>query len=159
MKKLTALILSAAFVPALALSTAVVAENHDDMQTETEHSPGEQNGEKQRNGDWNSDKQHANEAQLSGVPSGAFYATDVIGNNVIHRGSDEDVGEINDLIIGEDGRIVGVVVTTSGFLGLGGQDAGLSWDQIEHTMEDDESVFYTDMDEEMLKNSPKFERD
>ncbi len=69
------------------------------------------------------------------------------------------VGEIQDLVIGEDGRIVGVVVKSGGFLGLGGQDIGLGWDHIEHTMEDDESVFYTDIDEETLRNSPKYERD
>ncbi|GGY08524.1 hypothetical protein GCM10007160_39850 [Litchfieldella qijiaojingensis] len=144
MKKLTTLILSAAIIPALALSTAAMAEDHDDMQADTEQQ---------------ADEQRAGEQQMSGKPAGAFYADDVIGKTVKHRGSDKDVGEIQDLIIGEDGHIVGVVVKTGGFLGLGGQDIGLGWDHIEHTMEDDESVFYTDIDEETLRNSPKYERD
>lgn len=139
MKKLTVLILSAAFVPALALSTAAIAEDHDDMQADAEQRAGEQ--------------------QMSGKPAGAFYADDVIGKTIKHRGSDEDVGEIQDLVIGEDGRIVGVVVKSGGFLGLGEEDIGLGWEHIEHTMEDDESVFYTDIDEETLRNSPKYERD
>lgn len=144
MKKLAILILSAAIAPAFALSTAAIAENHDNEQADDQKS---------------ASMQGTGEAQLSGKPSGAFYATDVIGNNVKHRGTDENIGEINDLIIGNDGHIVGVVVTTSGFLGLGGQDAGLDWDRIEHSMEDDESMFYTDIDEEALRNSPKYERD
>ncbi|SEP08588.1 PRC-barrel domain-containing protein [Aquisalimonas asiatica] len=138
MKKLTALTLAAALAPALALSSAAFAEDRDDMQAEAEH---------------------AGERYMSGKPSGAFYADDMIGKTVKHRGSDEDVGEIRDLVIGEDGRIVGVVVTTGGFLGLGGQDVGLGWDHLEHTMEDDESVFYVDMDEETLRNAPEYERD
>ncbi|WP_181422019.1 PRC-barrel domain-containing protein [Halomonas sp. LBP4] len=145
MKKLTALILSAAIVPALALSTAAMAEDHVEMQPDTKQ---------------HVDEQRTGEQQMSGKPAGAFYADDVIGNTVKHRSSDEDVGKIQDLIIGEDGRIVGVVVKTGGFLGLGGQDIGLGWDHIEHTMEDDESVFYTDnIDEETLRSSPKYERD
>lgn len=99
------------------------------------------------------------EQYLSIKPAGALYAGDLIGQNVRHRGSGEDVGEIQDLVIGEDGRVVGVVVTTSGFLGLGGQEVGLGWDHIEHTMENEESVFYTDMDEESLKNAPEYVRE
>lgn len=144
MKKLTALILSAAIIPAFALSTAAIAGEHDEMQPDAEQ---------------HADEQQSGEPQMSSKPAGAFYADDVIGNTVKHRSSDEDVGEIQDLIIGEDNRIVGVVVETSGFLGLGGQHVGLGWDHIEHTMEDDESVFYTDIDEETLRNSPEYERD
>ncbi len=155
MKKLTALFLSAAIIPAFALSTTAIAENHEDkMKADSEQRSGEQHADEKKH----ADKKRTGEAQLSGKPSGAFHATDVIGSNVKHRESDEDVGEIQDLIIGEDGRIVGVVVTTSGFLGLDGQDTGLGWDHIEHSMEDDESVFYTDIDEESLRESPRYER-
>lgn len=166
MKKRT-LILSAAIVPGFALSTAVIAGNHDNTKMDTgntkvdtelradEQVSGQQHdGEKQR-----TDGKRAGEQQMSGKPVGAFHAEDVIGKTVKHRESDEDVGEIQDLIISEDNRIVGVVVKTSGFLGLGGQHAGLGWDHIERTMEEDESVFYTDIDEEALRNSSKYERD
>lgn len=169
MKKLTALILSTAIAPAFALSTVAIAGNHDDKQDSgLQDSTGQntgmqgttgQNGGMQDSAGQNAGMQRSGEAQLSNKPAGAFYADDVIGNNIKHRSSDEDIGEINDLIIGEDGRIVGVVVTTSGFLGLGGQDAGLNWDQIDHSREDGESVFYTDIDEDSLRDSPKYERD
>ncbi|WFM70673.1 PRC-barrel domain-containing protein [Halomonas sp. CKK8] len=153
MKKLKRLILSAAIVPALAFSTTAMAEKHDAMETDGEqHAEQQSTGEQQRVGE-------VGEQQMSGKPAGAFYADDVIGKTVKHRGTDEDVGEIQDLVIGNDGRIVGVVVETSGFLGLGGQHVGLGWDHIEHTMEEDESVFYTDIDEETLRNSPEYERD
>ena len=144
MKKLTALIFSAALAPALALSTAALAEDRDDDML-----GGEQRGGQER----------AGEQHLSGKPAGAFYADDIIGNNVKHRGSDEDVGTVQDLIIGDDGRVVGVVIKSGGFLGLGGQNVGLGWDHIQHTQEDDESVLYTDMDKETLQNAPEYERD
>jgi hypothetical protein len=130
----------------LALSTAVIADDRDDVQPYGEQPTGDQHIEEQRAG-------------MVARPSGAFYTDNVIGNTVKHRRSDEDIGEIEDLIIGQDGRIIGVVVKTGGFLGLGGQDVGLGWDHIEHTLEDDESVFYTDIDEETLRSSPEYVRD
>ena len=96
---------------------------------------------------------------MSNKPAGALYADDLIGKNVKHRQTGDNVGEITDLIIGEDGRIAGVVVTTGTFLGLGGQEVSMSWDQLQHSMEDDDSVFYTDMDEDSLKNAPEYNRD
>ena len=143
MKKLTALILSAAMVPAFALGTAAFAEDGDGMHDDMERTS----------------QEHGGEQHMSAKPAGALYADDIIGTTLKHRGSDEEVGKIRDLIVGEDGRILGVVVTTGGFMGLGGEDVGLGWDHVQHTMEDDESVFYTDMDEETLRNAPKYERD
>ncbi|MGM0983022.1 MAG: PRC-barrel domain-containing protein [Pseudomonadota bacterium] len=139
---------------------AAMADKHDDKKA-GDKTPASvmENQDKQKAGEEKANKKGDDEAQVSGKLSGAFYAADVIGNNIKHRGTDEDVGEVNDLIIDEDGQIVGVVVTTSGFLGLDGQDAGLSWKYIEHSMEDEESVFYTEMDEEALRNLPKYERD
>jgi hypothetical protein len=146
MKKLSVLVLSAAIIPAWALSTAAIAEDRDDVQPYGE----------QHTGDQHIEEHHAG---MVGMPAGAFYADNVIGRTIKHRTSDEDVGEIEDLVIGADGRLIGVVVKTGGFLGLGGQDVGLGWDHLEHTLEDDESVFYTDIDEETLRNSPVYERD
>ncbi|MBE0489321.1 MAG: PRC-barrel domain-containing protein [Halomonas sp.] len=149
MKKLTTFILSAAFVPALALSMTVSADKHDTMKAD-----GQQRAHQQGVGEQMMGSQH-----MKGKPAGAFYADDIIGKNIKQRSTDEEIGEIQDLVIGEDGRIVGVVVKTGTFLGLGGQDVGLSWDQIDHVVEDDESLFYTDVDEDTLRESPEFERD
>ena len=190
MMKLNALILSAAMVPAFALSSIAFADDRADQERagqERAESAGQQEsggqdrsgleraestdqqragqqraesaGQQQSSGQETAGQERAGEQYMSGKPAGAFYADEVIGNNVKHRGTDEDVGVIQDLVIGEDGRILGVVVTTGGFLGLGGQDVGLGWDHIEHSRENDESVFYTDMDEETLKNAPEYERD
>lgn len=169
MKKLTALAFSAAIAPAFVLGTAAFAQDREDngigsMERADQQQAGEQRAGEEREEDMIGSKQPAGEGRgaeqhMTGKPAGAVYADDLIGNTVKHRGSDQNVGTIQDLVIDEDGRIVGVVVTTGGFLGLGGQDIGLGWDQIEHVMEDDESVFYTDMDEEALRNTPEYERD
>ena len=110
-------------------------------------------------GDMQAGEQGAGERHLTGKPAGGFHADDLIGSKVKHRGSDENIGEVQDLIIGDDGRIVGVIVKTGGFLGLGGQNVGLGWDHLEHTQEDDDSVFYTDMEKDALRDAPEYEKD
>ena len=159
MNKLTSLMLAATIAPALALSTATFAqdaagmERAGDDERDGEQYSGDQRADQQRSGEHLADQQY-----IDRKPAGALYADDVIGKTVKHRATGDDVGEIKDLVIGEDGRIVGVVVTTGGFLGLGGQEVGLGWNQLEHTIGDDESVFYTDMDEDTLKNAPEYDR-
>ncbi len=159
MKKITALILSAAIAPAFVLSSSAFAESHDNTEIDAEHPAKEQQAGMESANKDNADRQRAGKPQFDVKPSGAIYATDIIGNNIKHRNSDEDVGEVQDLLIGKDGSVVGVVVETSGFLGLGGQSAGLGWDYIEYGMEEDELMLYTDIEEEALRNSPKYERD
>lgn len=145
MKNLTALILSAAIVPALALSTSAFAESQDGMQMDDQQRSGMQ--------------QSSGEKYISGKPAGGNYADELIGQSVKHRESGEEIGQIQDLVIGKDGNIAGVVLSTGSFLGLGGQRVGLAWDQLQQSQEGNESVFYVDMDEETLRNAPEFRSD
>ena len=186
MKKLTAFALTAAMVPALAMGSAAFAqETSDGMQFDEngtddqgmerardndddrgadeswddEQGAGKTWGDEQRAGDAQDDDQRAGEQFMSSKPAGALYADDVIGKTVKLRQYDNDLGTIDDLLIGDDGRILGAVITTDGFLGLGGRDLSLGWDHLEHDMEDDDAVFYTDIDEDTLKNAPEHERE
>ncbi len=134
MKTLSALILSAAIVPAMTVGSAAFAADDYDM--------------------WDGSEQ----SEMSSKPAGAMYSDDVIGQSVKHRDTGEEIGSIQDLIIGEDGRVVGVVLSTGTFLGLGGQEVGLAWDQLEHGEEDGVSSFFVDMDEEQLRNQPEHQR-
>lgn len=134
MNTLSALILSATLVSAFALSTAAFAESSEDM---------EASGEK----------------YMDSKPEGAMYGEQVIGQSVMHRESNEEIGVIRDLVIDSEGQVAGVVLTTGTFLGLGGQEIGLSWDQLQHTTEGEESMFFVDMDEETLRSAPELERE
>jgi len=163
MKKLTALTLAAALVPALALGTAAFAQEQGGEPADHE-GIGEEQADEQRDDALRDDELRAGEQRddeqfMSRKPAGALYTDGVIGKTVKHRESGDNVGEIKDLIIGDDGRVLGAVITTGGFLGLGGQDVSLGWDHLERVMEDDRSVFYVDMDKETLRNAPEHERD
>ena len=135
-----------------------------DERDDDELRAGDERDDELRAGDERDDEQLAGQQDsgqqfMDRKPPGALFADDVIGKTVKTRGSGDDIGTIDDLVIGDDGRILGAVVTTGGFLGLGGQEVSVGWDNIQHSMEDDDSVFYVDMDEETLKSAPELERD
>lgn len=95
---------------------------------------------------------------FSDRPDNSLYADDMIGKTIKHRGTSENVGDIQDLVIGNDGRITGVLVKTGGFWGMGGQEVNMSWDNLHHCMNDGEHEFYTHATEDSLRNAPKYNR-
>ena len=57
--------------------------------------------------------------RTSGSPS-KFKGTDVIGSN------NEKIGDVNDVLFDQNGRIVAYVVGVGGFLGIGQKDVALA---------------------------------
>jgi hypothetical protein len=51
-------------------------------------------------------------------PTGAWRVADLVGKDV-YGADNEDIGEINDVIVGQDGRVIAVIVGVGGFLGIG----------------------------------------
>lgn len=48
----------------------------------------------------------------------------------VYNNSDENIGDINDVILGKDGKIELIVVGVGGWLGMGQHDVALSWEQV-----------------------------
>jgi sporulation protein YlmC with PRC-barrel domain len=61
---------------------------------------------------------------------GQWRATKLTGLNVYDPGNNK-IGDINELIIGRDGRVAAVVVGTGGFLGIGEHNSAIPFDQVQ----------------------------
>ncbi len=48
----------------------------------------------------------------------------------VYNNSDENIGDINDVILAKDGKIELIVVGVGGWLGMGQHDVALRWDQV-----------------------------
>ncbi len=110
------------------------------------------------------------------VQEGDFFATDLIGMRIYNSevevdpaarvpdGAElewDDIGEINDVIIGQDGKVTAVILGIGGFLGLGERDVSVSMDSIKVVMEDGDSndrFLVVTTSQEMLENAPEFDR-
>jgi hypothetical protein len=65
-----------------------------------------------------------------------WLATDYIGDTVYNR-QDEAIGSINDLIVEEEGGLVGFVVGVGGFLGIGQKRVAIDLDAVEFQQDED----------------------
>ncbi len=48
----------------------------------------------------------------------------------VYNDKDENIGDINDVILGKDGKIELIVVGVGGWLGMGQHDVALPWEQV-----------------------------
>ena len=93
----------------------------------------------------------------------AQQSTDWRGSKLIgasvYGPDNASIGEINDVVVGTDGKIGAVVVGVGGFLGVGEKDVALPFESISVTRKPDSAsidkitVSYT---KDQLKNAPKF---
>jgi uncharacterized protein YrrD len=87
--------------------------------------------------------------------NGAAKASEVIGMTVKNN-QDEKLGKVEDLAVDvESGRIVQVILSTGGFLGIGDTLTAVPPGALHHDVAS--KVLHLDADKEKLKNAPKFE--
>jgi hypothetical protein len=74
----------------------------------------------------------AAEADATLTPDQPTIATAFIGQSVYSSEDPEsdNIGEVNDLIIGDDGKITHAVVGVGGFLGIGEKDVAVPFDEL-----------------------------
>lgn len=105
------------------------------------------------------DQSNANNAKSRGyigsAPINGMQASELIGAKVRTTG-DEDVGPVNDLIIGEDGRVVAIVIGVGGFLGMGEKDVAVGWDHVTRSGTTDDRELRIDVTRDDLRSAPKF---
>ncbi|WP_245198267.1 PRC-barrel domain-containing protein [Jiella mangrovi] len=63
-------------------------------------------------------------------PSGAWRASDLEGKDVYDT-QGESIGEITDVLVSEDGKLMAVLVGVGGFLGIGEKDVAVSMSALE----------------------------
>jgi ribosomal 30S subunit maturation factor RimM len=105
-----------------------------------------------------------------------FFASDLIGMRVynsetkvdadaaVAAGAEtdwDDIGEINDIIIGENGDVRAVILGIGGFLGLGERDVSIAMQDIKVLHEDgdsDDRFLVVNTSKTLLEKAPAFER-
>ena len=83
-------------------------------------------------------------------------ASNWIGQS-LYNGSDENLGDINDILLDSDGTVRAVIVGVGGFLGIGEKDVAVSFAAIEpRTDEDGDVSLYLNATQEQLEAAPEF---
>jgi sporulation protein YlmC with PRC-barrel domain len=84
-------------------------------------------------------------------------ASSLMGQSV-YTVNDEDIGEVNNLLIGQNGEIQGIVIGVGGFLGLGEKDVVVPMNalQMQPGTEQDENAIRVNISREQLEQAPSF---
>ncbi len=90
--------------------------------------------------------------------SKAVLATSFIGSSVF-TASNENIGDINDLIFDEKGSIQAVIIGVGGFLGMGEKDVAMPLDKITVTRDETNAIKLTvQASREDLDKAPAFDK-
>jgi sporulation protein YlmC with PRC-barrel domain len=102
----------------------------------------------------------------TGTIGGMFYTTPVSTNEwvaselmgkAVYNAANERIGEIDDLIIGRDGRAVAAVVGVGGFLGIGERKVAMTFSNFRMTRDQNGTVrTVVDASRDMLKDAPEY---
>jgi opacity protein-like surface antigen len=81
-----------------------------------------------------------------------FKGTDVVGSN------NEKIGDVSDILIDRNGKVLAYVIGVGGFLGIGSKDVALapSAFQVDTASDRDEIKLKLAMTRDDLKNAPEF---
>ena len=88
--------------------------------------------------------------------SGLWRSSEVVGQMVYNR-ADEKLGEIEELLIDRDGKVMAAVVGVGGFLGIGESKVAISYPSFEMRPDKDGKVrLVVNVDKAILKNAPVY---
>ncbi len=86
-------------------------------------------------------------------------ATEIIGRQVYSSQADdaEHIGDINNLVIGENGQVAAVVIGVGGFLGIGEKNVAVNFSELEWVVAEDNTERYIlPTTKEALEAAPDF---
>lgn len=85
-----------------------------------------------------------------------WSADRLIGADVTNN-NDENVGEIEDVVLGENGQVKYVVVSVGGFLGMGDKHVAMNWSDVKANRA--ENTVLVNQTKDQLKQAPEYKRE
>ncbi len=80
------------------------------------------------------------DGRTNGTLAEGYRADDLIGRSVVSTAGHEEIGDISNLILDQDGSIVAVVIGVGDYLGIGEKNVAVPWDQVEVARNADEDI-------------------
>ena len=90
----------------------------------------------------------------------AYLATNMIGESVYNGTGDtaENIGDVNDIVISNDGMVQSVVIGVGGFLGIGEKSVAIELGKLQWAEANGDRWLVTDTSKEQLEQLPAFDR-
>ena len=95
---------------------------------------------------------------MTTVPSSSLTVTDWYKQDV-YDPSNTKIGQIMDVLVGQDGQVSALIVGVGGFLGAGEKDVAVSFNAVKATMKDNKVYLTMNTTKDALKAAPGFKYD
>ncbi|MGH6848201.1 MAG: PRC-barrel domain-containing protein [Methylocella sp.] len=95
---------------------------------------------------------------MTTVPGDCVTVTNYYKQKV-YDPSDHKIGEIADVLVNKEGRIMAVIISVGGFLGVGEKDVAAPFEAILEAQKGNESYLVMNTTKEALKNAPGYKYD
>jgi sporulation protein YlmC with PRC-barrel domain len=83
----------------------------------------------------------------------------LIGTKVVNT-ANETIGDINEIVLGKDGKVAAVVLGIGGFLGIGEREVAVSFESLKMSRDSSNNVVWTvNATKEVLRNAPEWRWD
>jgi sporulation protein YlmC with PRC-barrel domain len=89
-----------------------------------------------------------------------YLATNMIGESVYNGTGDnaENIGDVNDIVIGNEGAVKAVVIGVGGFLGIGEKSVAIDMGKLDWAEANGDRWLVTNVSKEQLEALPAFDR-
>jgi len=92
------------------------------------------------------------------VPSGELKTEEMTGTTV-YGANDENIGEISDIVLTQDGKVDAVIIDVGGFLGMGEKPVAVGFDKLSFmTDKDGNKYLYTTFTKEQLDAQTAYDK-
>jgi hypothetical protein len=99
------------------------------------------------------------DGQFYSHQAGEMRASKLIGTKVTNA-ANESVGEINDVVLGKDGKVAAVIIGVGGFLGMGERDVAISYSGLKFAKDsNNRDVITVNATKDQLKAAPAWKWD
>jgi sporulation protein YlmC with PRC-barrel domain len=95
---------------------------------------------------------------MTTVPSSSLTVTDWYKQDVYDQ-SNTKIGQIKDVLVGQDGQVSALIVGVGGFLGAGEKDVAVSFNTVKATKKDNKIYLTMNTTKDALKAAPGFKYD
>ena len=108
-----------------------------------------------------------NRTDTTGALGGMWYTTPVganqhraseLINQSVYNRANERVGEVNELVLDQNGQVVAAIIGVGGFLGIGERNVAVNFSQLQMMMDGSTMRLVVNADKAQLQQAPEFRR-
>jgi sporulation protein YlmC with PRC-barrel domain len=95
---------------------------------------------------------------MTNVPASSLTVTDWYKQDV-YDSNNSKIGQISDVLVGQDGHVNALIIGVGGFLGAGQKDVAVNFNAVRETMKDNKVYLTMNTSKDALKSAPGFKYD